>query len=123
MSPLASKAKGVISISTVSIGEGSVRALQVLTFESFAGHLNSTFALKLGESSLDLTLTQATKQPVRPYPGMMREPFSLYFRSASPVVLPQRIYPFAHDAMGRLEIFIVPIAREPQGIVYEAIFN
>jgi len=97
--------------------------LQVLTFESFAGHLNSTFALKLGESSLDLTLTQATKQPVRPYPGMMREPFSLYFRSASPVVLPQRIYPFAHDAMGRLEIFIVPIAREPQGIVYEAIFN
>ena len=97
--------------------------MQILTYESFASHLNSTFALQLGESTIDLTLTQATKQPLRPYPGMMREPFSLHFRSASPVVLPQRIYPFAHDAMGRLEIFIVPIAREAQGIVYEAVFN
>jgi hypothetical protein len=97
--------------------------LQLLTFESFAPHLNSTFALKLGESTLDLTLTQATKPPVRPYPGMVREPFSLYFVSTSPVVLPQRVYPFAHDAMGRLDIFIVPIAREVQGIVYEAVFN
>ena len=97
--------------------------MQLLTFESFTSHLNSTFALKLGESSLDLTLTQATKQPVRPYLGMMREPFSLYFRSGSQVVLPQRIYPLAHDAMGRLEVFIVPVAREPEGIVYEAVFN
>ena len=97
--------------------------MQLLTFESFAPHLNSNFSLKLGESSVDLTLTQATKQPLRPYPGMMREPFSLYFRSASQVVLPQRIYPFDHDGMGRLEIFIVPVAREPQGIVYEAVFN
>ena len=53
----------------------------------------------------------------------MREPFSLYFRSGSQVVLPQRIYPIAHEAMGRLEIFIVPVAREPEGIVYEAVFN
>ena len=40
---------------------GSVPALQLLTFENFASHLNSTFALKLGESTIDLTLTQATK--------------------------------------------------------------
>ena len=97
--------------------------MQLLTFESFTSHLNSTFALKLGESSLDLTLTQATKQPVRPYPGMMREPFSLYFRSASPVVLPQRIYPFKHPAMGRFDMFIVPVGREPAGVVYQAVFN
>jgi len=97
--------------------------LQLLTFESFAPHLNSTFSLKLGESTVDLTLTQATKQPLRPYPGMMREPFSLYFRSGSQVVLPQRIYPLEHDGMGKLDIFIVPVAREPQGIIYEAVFN
>jgi hypothetical protein len=97
--------------------------LQLLTFESFSPHLNSTFSLKLGESTVDLTLTQATKQPLRPYPGMMREPFALYFRSDSQVVLPQRIYPCEHDGMGKLEIFIVPVARDPQGIVYEAVFN
>jgi hypothetical protein len=97
--------------------------LQLLTFENFASHLNTTFALKLGESSIDLTLTAADRKAFRPFRGMMREPFSLYFRSASQVVLPQRIYPLVHDAMGRLDIFIVPIAREPEGIVYEAVFN
>ena len=97
--------------------------MQVLTFETFAPHLNSTFALALGESGVDLTLTEATRQPAQPFPGMLREPFSLIFRSASPVVLPQRIYPFRHQTMGRFEMFIVPIARDPAGIVYQAIFN
>jgi hypothetical protein len=97
--------------------------VRFLTFESFSPHLNSIFALALGESTLELTLTQAAKQPVRPFPGMMREPFSLFFRSSTPVVLPQRQYAFKHEAMGRLDMFIVPIGRDPQGIVYQAVFN
>ena len=97
--------------------------MQFLTFESFSPHLNSTFTLGLGESSLDLTLTEAAKQPVRPFPGMMREPFSLIFRSTTPVVLPQRIYPIKHESMGQLDIFIVPIGRDVRGIVYQAVFN
>ncbi|HVN01525.1 MAG TPA: hypothetical protein VMT68_15055 [Caulobacteraceae bacterium] len=97
--------------------------MAVLQFESFNPHLNSTFVLQLGESTIDLTLTEAAKTPVRVYPGMMREPFSLIFKSASPVVLPQRLYPFQHPAMGRLDIFIVPIAREPAGVVYQAVFS
>jgi hypothetical protein len=95
----------------------------MLTVESFNPHVNSTFHLGLGESGVDLTLTEAKKQAVFPYPGMMREPFSLIFRSGSPVVLPQRIYPFTHAQMGRLDIFIVPVARDAQGIVYQAVFN
>jgi hypothetical protein len=97
--------------------------LELLTFESFSPHLNTAFALQLGEATVDLTLTEAIKQPLRPFPGMVREPFSLYFRSASQDVLPQGTYAFVHDGMGQLEICIVPIGREPQGIVYEAVFN
>ena len=97
--------------------------MRFLTFESFSPHLNSTFAIGLGESSVELTLTQATKQPVRPFPGMMREPFSLIFRSGLPVVLPQRLYPLQHEALGKLDIFIVPIGRDLQGTVYQAVFN
>jgi hypothetical protein len=99
------------------------RALRILTFEAFSPHLNSTFALGVGETTLEVTLTQATKQPVRPFPGMMREPFSLFFRSGTPVVLPQRIYPFTHEALGKLDIFVVPVGRDPQGVVYQAVFN
>lgn len=97
--------------------------MRFLTFESFSPHLNSIFALGVGESMVEMTLTQATKQPVHPFPGMMREPFSLIFRSGNQVVLPQRLYPFKHDAMGKLDIFIVPIGRDPQGVVYQAVFN
>jgi hypothetical protein len=110
-------------VSGQDLEAGDLGALRVLTYEAFAPHLNSTFALGLGESNVDLTLTQAVKQTVRPYPGMMREPFSLIFRSGSPVVLPQRIYPFTHAELGKLDIFIVPVARDVQGIVYEAVFN
>ncbi len=97
--------------------------MRILTFESFSPHVNSTFALGLGESTVELTLTQATKQPVNPFAGMMREPFSLIFRSGIPVVLPQRIYPFKHESLGKLDIFIVPIGRDPNGVVYQAVFN
>jgi Domain of unknown function (DUF6916) len=97
--------------------------VQFLNFEFFSPHVNSTFALGLGEASVELTLTKAQKLTVHPFPGMMREPFSLFFRSSMAVVLPQRIYPFKHDALGDLDIFIVPIARDPQGIVYQALFN
>jgi hypothetical protein len=97
--------------------------VKFLNFEFFSPHVNSTFALSLGEASVELTLTKAQKLSVHPFPGMMREPFSLFFRSSMPVVLPQRIYPLKHGALGDLDIFIVPIAREPQGIVYQALFN
>jgi hypothetical protein len=97
--------------------------LELLTVESFEPHLNPTFALMLGEQAIDLTLTQITRPPVRPYPGIMRDPFSLYFLSASQEVLPQGSYAFVHGGLGELEICIVPVGREPQGIVYEAVFN
>jgi hypothetical protein len=95
----------------------------MLTYGSFSPHVNSTFQLGIGEAGMELTLTKAARQPVNPFPGMMREPFALIFQSGSPVVLPQRIYPFKHAELGRLDIFIVPIARDPQGIVYQAVFN
>ena len=97
--------------------------MRLLTFESFSPHLNSTFALGVGEATLELTLTEATRQPIRPFPGMMREPFSLIFRSGRQVVLPQRIYPFQHDSMGKIDLFIVPVGRDQRGVVYQAVFN
>jgi uncharacterized protein DUF6916 len=97
--------------------------VSLLTYESFGPHVNSSFSLRLGETTVDLTLTEATRQVVRPYPGMMREPFSLIFRSSSQVVLPQRMYPIKHAAMGKLDIFIVPIARDARGVVYQAVFS
>jgi len=52
-----------------------------------------------------------------------REPFSLQFRAAFAQVLPQAIYPLRHERLGTLEIFLVPIGRDGDGVRYEAVFT
>jgi len=93
------------------------------TYEGFASHLNETFQVALGTSSVEMTLVQATKGTPRDWEGLRKEPFSLFFKCPKPVILPQRVYPFANPGLGKMEIFIVPIARERDGIVYQAVFN
>ena len=97
--------------------------MQVLSFEAFAPHVRETFSLSLGDSSLDITLVDAKRRPTRVVAGLRAEPFALYFQSQSHVVLPQKLYAMSNPGMGNLNIFIVPIGREKDGIVYEAVFN
>jgi hypothetical protein len=101
--------------------EGS--RMQFLTCETFAGRAGETFDLAMGESSLPLTLAEVTPLPAQAFPGMMRAPFSLIFRSTTPIVLPQRLYRMKNAAMGALDIFLVPIGRDVNGAVYQAVFN
>lgn len=97
--------------------------MQLLTCETFAARANETFDLAVGESSLPLTLVEVKPLPARPFPGMMRAPFSLLFRSATSIVLPQKIYRLKNAAMGAIDIFLVPVGRDVQGVVYQAVFN
>jgi hypothetical protein len=94
-----------------------------LQFESFGPRVSETFRLVLGAGGVDMTLLLAQKLPNRPYPGQIREPFRLHLKSPHRTILPQAIYRFENDAMGKLDIFIVPVARDRDGIIYEAIFN
>jgi hypothetical protein len=52
-----------------------------------------------------------------------QEQFSLRFRGDRAMVFPQRIYRLTHDAIGELELFLVPIGRDDTGTFYEAVFN
>ncbi len=93
------------------------------TYEGFAPYLNQTFAVDLGTSSVEMTLVQAIKGQARDWAGLRKEPFALVFKCAAPVILPQRIYPFESTGFGKMDIFIVPIGRDKDGIVYQAVFN
>ncbi len=97
--------------------------MQAYSYEFFAGHVRETWSIALGESSIDMTLVDARRRPPRVVAGLRSEPFTLYFKCQSPVVLPQKLYPFENKNAGKIEIFIVPVARERDGIVYEAVFN
>ncbi len=97
--------------------------MQIVQTDYFAGHVGESFDIDLGGSSTPLTLAQVRPLPVHPFPGMLRAPFALVFRSESQVVLPQKIYRLNNSALGKLDIFLVPVGREVSGVVYEAVFN
>jgi len=94
-----------------------------LSLETFASVVRESFDLALGENSLPLTLVEVQPLPVNPFPGMIRAPFSLLFRTTTQVVLPQKIYGLKNASLGRMDIFLVPVARDREGVLYQAVFN
>lgn len=97
--------------------------MQLLSHETFAARANETFDLGMGESAMPLTLVEVQPLTTHAYPGMLRSPFSLMFRSGSPVVLPQKVYRLKNATMGPVDIFLVPVGRDVSGVVYQAVFN
>ncbi|NUQ28253.1 MAG: hypothetical protein HOQ35_07035 [Acidobacteriaceae bacterium] len=97
--------------------------MQFLQLDYFANHVNETFALDLGGANHDLTLVQASPMPFRNRDGLVRAPFRLLFRSTLQIVFPQRTYSLTNATTGQLSIFLVPIGRDVQGVLYEAVFN
>jgi hypothetical protein len=76
-------------------------------------------------ASLPAELIQVDVLGTDPPASVRRAPFSLIFRASEPKVLPQRIYRIEHPALGRLEIFLVPLGADPpgSGMRYEAVFG
>ena len=70
------------------------------------GGVNEGFEVDLGTSAVAMTLVEAKPLPVNPFPGMLRNPFSLLFNSSSPVLLPQRIYKMKNATLGVFEMFM-----------------
>jgi len=98
--------------------------MKFLAIQDFAAAQNQTFDLTMGaDSSMPLTLVEVRLLAAAPAAGTMRAPFSLMFRSQSAVVLPQKIYGLRNAVMGALQVFLVPVARDRDGIVYQAVFN
>jgi hypothetical protein len=93
------------------------------TYEGFASHLNGSFSVGVGNGTVEMTLVNATKGQARDWEGLRKQPFSLIFKCANPVIFPQRIYPFERTGFGKMDIFIVPVGRERDGVIYQAVFN
>lgn len=96
--------------------------MELLTLEHFAGHVNETYSAQLNDSEVPFVLVEARALSTRPQPGV-RAPFSLLFRNSSAFLFPQQTYVMRHASIGEVGIFLVPVAREQQGFLYQAIFN
>jgi hypothetical protein len=98
--------------------------LDRLTVEDFAPCVGERFELFVGESSVAAELAWARSVGERPAPESGRRwTFSIAFRTAFEVRLPQRIYGLVHPRLGRLDLFLVPIRPDGAGNLYEAVFN
>nr|WP_255682831.1 hypothetical protein [Dyella sp. 2HG41-7] len=97
--------------------------VQILTLEHFAGHINETFTVDLGAGHSPFVLIEARPLQAHGFQAAMRAPFSLFFQHASAVLFPQRIYQMESPALGAFGIFLVPVARNQDGFVYQAVFN
>lgn len=96
---------------------------QNLVLEDFSDKLGEDFVIgSLNVPAIPLSLVEAVPLPNRLRPGV-RPPFSLIFFGKDPRVLPQRIYRLEHPALGAVDIFLVPVGRNGQGVNYQATFN
>lgn len=91
-----------------------------LSVSSFSEHLNTKFRIHPDDSTvIETELIVAEDAGSTP----RQERFSLIFRGPQEPYLPQSTYRIEHDQMGRLDLFLVPIARDEDGFQYEAVFN
>jgi hypothetical protein len=98
--------------------------LDKLTVVDFKSRVGETFRAAAPGSTVDLVLAEVTDLAGRfQGDGSRRTPFSLIFRGPVQPFLPQQIYPLDNDVLGRLEIFLVPLGPDGQGMRYEAVFN
>ncbi|HEY0517925.1 MAG TPA: hypothetical protein VGC84_00420 [Ilumatobacteraceae bacterium] len=92
--------------------------------DTFEPHVGTRFDVRPeARSELAIELHELTRLPPRSY-GDRREPFSLVFLGPAGAPLPQGIYTMHHDALGDIDLFIVPIGPGVDGRnQYEAVFN
>lgn len=99
--------------------------LDKMTKETFEPRKGESFELAIGEGgetgTIDLRLAEIRGTGLQG--KATREQFALHFHGPSEPLLPQQIYQLENAEMGALEIFLVPVARDDEGVTYEAVFT
>jgi hypothetical protein len=95
-------------------------SLATLTAADFETAKGDVFRLGTPSEGVDFKLVDVRKLGTARREGGA---FALSFLTARGPFLEQAIYPLEHPAMGRLEMFLVPIGPVEGGNSYEAIFT
>jgi hypothetical protein len=101
--------------------------LESIDITTFAGRVGEVFRLVVDErttiSTRLIAVTPANALSAGPTRAGGRTPFSLVFRSPPGAPMPQRIYRLQHEELGDIELFLVPIGPDADGMCYEAVFS
>ena len=94
-----------------------------MSLEFFQQEVGGRFIISFTDASFELHLREAEALKYHDPQIHARHPFSLLFVCADQRVLSQGTYAIDHERLGRLEIFIVPVGADANGVEYEAVFN
>jgi len=90
------------------------------TIDSLTELVGSSFEVISNEKSpFTLTLKDVSVHVNTPN----HQNFSLYFQGPLDHFLAQGIYQLDHPTLGSSELFLVPISKDSNGYLYEAVFN
>ncbi len=91
-----------------------------LTRDGMAEYANTSFiVLDAPTAPVTVQLTEVTPRNAT----ARQETFSLMFRGPADRFLPQKTYRLKHDRLGEFDLFLVPVAQDKEGFIYEAAFN
>jgi len=100
-------------------------SLEDFTYEKAREYIGDPFQISFDDGvTLDLKLEDVVRlRDKHVDPRFKRDPFAMMFRGPVDRYAHQGTLPIRHERLGKMMIFIVPVAAEPAGVLYEAIFN
>ena len=100
--------------------------MQWLTHGQFVDRISEAFEVRdASVAAVTLTLAETSMSDASGGTGpdgTERRAFSLLFRGPADPLLPQRTYRLEHPELGGLDIFLVPLGPDSEGMRYEAVF-
>jgi hypothetical protein len=94
--------------------------------EAFAGCLNTKFTFfhrAIGTTEVKLIEVNDLTPKTFRLATNEKECFALQFIGSSDKPLRQETYAISHESLGNFNMLVVPIAKDKDGVYYEAIFN
>lgn len=90
------------------------------TREQFLEHVGTTFGTKLPDGGdVGLVLVRLEEHVSTP----VHQNFSLIFRSLGDMPREQGIFSLENESLGKIDLFLVPIAANADGLELEAVIN
>ncbi|HKX28050.1 MAG TPA: hypothetical protein VJ302_10180 [Blastocatellia bacterium] len=94
--------------------------LDILHYKDFAPHVNTNFRIQINPGrTLEIELIKVEDRSCSP----RQELFILTFRAPSNTPPLQQLFQMSHHSLGTGIMFLVPISRDEDGLIYEAVFN
>ena len=98
--------------------------LEKLTIDTFRPLVGCTFRVLVDERwELRARLTAVESLNEASASGRPREPFTLFFHAPPEARLPQRTYRVEAEGIEPMDLFLVPIGADPDGMRYQAVFT